>query len=75
MYPFYYAVVILVSIVALISTIVIARDMTKKEKEHNAEEDLESLKADGKNSSIPLLTTIYAITFAITIILVWIFIF
>ncbi|MGP4077903.1 hypothetical protein [Halobacillus sp. K22] len=74
MYPIYYTVVIVVSIIALVSTIVIAKEMTKQEKESSSKNETESLKNETKNSSIPMLTVIYSITFVLTIILVWIFI-
>lgn len=76
MYPFYYGVAIFVSVVALISTIVIAKNVTKQENTGAPEDDVKQLKSeDNESGSIPLLSTIYAITFLITVILVWIFIF
>lgn len=76
MYPIYYGIVIIVSIVALLSTIVIAKNVSKQENTTSPEDDLKQLKSE-KNTfnSIPLLTTIYAITFVITIVLVGIYIF
>jgi hypothetical protein len=71
MYPIYYGVVIIVSVIALLSTVVIAKRVSKQE----AEDDIKQLKSEKhKFNSIPLLTTIYAITFVITIVLVGIFI-
>lgn len=71
MYPIYYGIVIIVSVVALLSTVVIAKRVSKQE----AEDDIKQLKSEKhKFNSIPLLTTIYAITFVITIVLVGIFI-
>ncbi|MCP3029120.1 hypothetical protein [Halobacillus sp. A5] len=78
MYPLYYAIVILVCVIALIGTIQVAREMTKRERDESSPEaDLTSLKKDRpvKDSSVRLLTRIYAIAFIITIVLVWIFIF
>ncbi|MGP4060751.1 hypothetical protein [Halobacillus sp. H74] len=75
MYPIYYIVVILVSIIALISTIVIAKNIGKDDQS-SPDQELELLKSESKSSnSIPMLTTIYTITFVLTIILIWIFIF
>ncbi|SFK20442.1 hypothetical protein SAMN04487936_10920 [Halobacillus dabanensis] len=76
MYPIYYGIVIIVSIAALLSTIVIAKGVSKQDNTISAEDDIKKLKSDeNRSNSIPLLTTIYSITFAITIILVGIFIF
>lgn len=76
MYPIYYGIVIIVSIAALLSTIVIAKGVSKQENTISAEDDTKKLKSDkNRSNSIPLLTTIYAITFAVTIVLVGIFIF
>ncbi|WP_101846040.1 hypothetical protein [Halobacillus sp. Marseille-P3879] len=78
MYPIYYVIIIAVCIIAGIGTVQIAREMTKREKEDDTPEaDLTRLKAERpvKDSSIRLLTTIYTITFVITILLIWIFIF
>ncbi|WP_281974921.1 hypothetical protein [Halobacillus litoralis] len=76
MYPIYYIVVILVSIIALISTIVIAKNIGKDDPESSPDQELELLKSESKSSnSIPMLTTIYTITFVLVIILMWIFIF
>lgn len=76
MYPLYYAIIIVLSVIALISTIVIAKNMDKSENQLTPEEDLQHLKSDKNDQgSIPLLSTIYAVTFTITVILVWIFIF
>ncbi|QAS51993.1 hypothetical protein [Halobacillus litoralis] len=76
MYPIYYIVVILVSIIALISTIVIAKNISKDDQESSPDQELELLKSESKSSnSIPMLTTIYTITFVLVIILMWIFIF
>ncbi|MBN8235913.1 hypothetical protein JF544_11670 [Halobacillus kuroshimensis] len=76
MYPLYYAIIIVLSITALVGTVVIAKNMDKSENQLSPEEDLQHLKSDNKDQgSIPLLSTIYAITFVITIILIWIFIF
>ncbi|MYL30191.1 hypothetical protein GLW03_10200 [Halobacillus halophilus] len=76
MYPLYYAIIIVLSVIALISTIVIAKNMDKSENQLSPEEDLQHLKSDKNDQgSIPLLSAIYAVTFAITVILVWIFIF
>ncbi|ASF38315.1 hypothetical protein CEH05_03965 [Halobacillus halophilus] len=74
MYPIYYAVVIIVSIIALVSTIMIAKEMTKQEKKSSSKNEIDSLKNETKNSSIPMLTVIYSITFVLSIILIWIFI-
>ncbi|CDQ20511.1 hypothetical protein SAMN05192559_105224 [Halobacillus karajensis] len=75
MYPLYYVLVTIASIIALVGTIVIARNVMKPENTTSAEDDAKQLKDDHNNSgSIPLLTTIYVITFAVTLILVWIFI-
>ncbi|WFT75768.1 hypothetical protein [Halobacillus naozhouensis] len=76
MYPIYYFIAIVVSLIALVGTLYVARDMIKKEKEDSSsEEELASLKKEGKSSSITTLTTIYTITFIIAIVLIWIFIF
>lgn len=75
MSPIYYVIIIAISIIALAGTLMVAKQMTKEEKELTSEDEIESLKNDGKNSSIPLLSIIYAITAVITVILVWIFIF
>ncbi|MCA1022275.1 hypothetical protein GLW04_15730 [Halobacillus litoralis] len=76
MYPLYYAIIIVLSVIALISTIVIAKNMDKSENQLSPEEDLQHLKSDKNDQgSIPLLSAIYAVTFVITVILVWIFIF
>ncbi|GGF25233.1 hypothetical protein GCM10010954_25140 [Halobacillus andaensis] len=78
MYPLYYAIIVLVCIIASIGTIQVAREMSKREKDENSPEaDLTSLKQERpvKDSSVRLLTWIYTITFIITILLIWIFIF
>ncbi|MFG6149868.1 hypothetical protein [Halobacillus sp. B23F22_1] len=78
MYPLYYAIIVLVCIIASIGTIQVAREMSKREKDESSPEaDLTSLKQERpvKDSSVRLLTWIYAITFIITILLIWIFIF
>ncbi|WP_173917338.1 hypothetical protein [Halobacillus sp. Marseille-Q1614] len=78
MYPVYYVAAIMLCLIALIGTIKVAKDMTAKEKEENTgEAELNSLKEEktGADASIRRLTIIYAITFVITILLVWIFIF
>ncbi|ARI79254.1 hypothetical protein HM131_17035 [Halobacillus mangrovi] len=75
MSPIYYVIIIAISVIALTGTLMVAKQMTKVEKELTSEDEIESLKNDGKNSSIPLLSIIYAITAVITVILVWIFIF
>ncbi|MBA2176385.1 hypothetical protein H0266_15920 [Halobacillus locisalis] len=74
MYPVYYGIIIAVSLIALISTISIARNQSKNEAS-STKEDTENLMSKNKGSSIPLLTTIYSIFFAVTIILIAIFIF
>jgi hypothetical protein len=71
----YYVLIITISVIALVGTLMVAKQMTNEEKNLSSEDELESLKSDGKNSSIPLLSIIYSITFVITVILVWIFIF
>ncbi|WP_082235108.1 hypothetical protein [Halobacillus massiliensis] len=78
MYPIYYAVAIIVCIIAFVGTIKVAKELTAKEKEQDTEEaELNSLKEEktGTDSSIRRLTIMYAVTFVITILLVWIFIF
>ncbi|RWZ58107.1 hypothetical protein EQV77_10000 [Halobacillus fulvus] len=75
MYSIYYIIIAAVSIIALVGTLAIAKEMTKKEKEPSGKDDVEHLKQDGKGSSIPMLTVIYSITFVITVILCAIFIF
>ncbi|ELK46419.1 hypothetical protein [Halobacillus sp. BAB-2008] len=76
MYAFYFGIILAVSVTALIGTVWIARSVSKEEENPSYENDVNNLKDDRRNSSsIPLLSTIYAITFAVTIVLVWIFIF
>ncbi len=76
MYPVYYGAAILLSIAALIGTIVIAKNMNKEENQQSPKDDAEKLKGEKSNiNSIPLLSTIYAVTFGVTIVLVWVFIF
>ncbi|GEN53594.1 hypothetical protein [Halobacillus faecis] len=76
MYPIYYGLAIIASLAALIGTIVIAKNVNKPENTSSPEDDAKQLKNAGSDTgSIPLLTTIYAITFVITAILMWIFIF
>lgn len=75
MYPVYYGIIIAVSLIALIGTITIARNQSKNEEASSTKQDTENLMSKNKGSSIPLLTTIYSIFFAVTIILIAIFIF
>ncbi|MFC7322800.1 hypothetical protein [Halobacillus campisalis] len=78
MYPIYYAIIIIVCLIALFGTIKVARDLVKQEKEDDSTTDeLTSLKEDRpvRDSSVRLLTMIYTITFIISIILMWIFVF
>ncbi|WP_411788652.1 hypothetical protein [Halobacillus rhizosphaerae] len=70
----YYLIIVGICIVALAGTLMIARTVSKKEPQ-SQEEDLKSLKEAENNSSIPMLTIIYLITFLIIILLVWIYIF
>ncbi|MCP3030130.1 hypothetical protein LF817_02110 [Halobacillus sp. A1] len=78
MYPIYYAIIIIVCLIALFGTINVARDLVRQEKEDDSTTDeLTSLKEDRpvRDSSVRLLTMIYTITFIISIILMWIFVF
>lgn len=76
MYPFYYAIAIIISIIALVATISIGRNLIKQEKSADSSEELDSLKTDSNgNSSFRRLSIIYAITLVITIALLWIFVF
>lgn len=76
MYPFYYAIAIIISIIALVATISIGRNLIKQEKSADSSEELDSLKTDSTgNASFRRLGVIYAITLVITIALLWIFVF
>ena len=76
MYTLYYTIAIIISLFALIATISIGRNMMKQEKTQDSEDELESLKTEAtQNTSIRRLSIIYAITFVITIALLWIFVF
>ncbi|UOR13472.1 hypothetical protein [Halobacillus amylolyticus] len=80
MYPFLMAVIILVSIIALVGTLYVGKNVnqtiSKYEAEgYSAEDEVASLQNHGKKTSFRLLTTIYSITFVITAILCAIFIF
>lgn len=75
MYPIYYTIIIAVSLLALVGTLVIAKGLSKSEKDAHQADEIESYKNGTQSSSIPLLSVIYSVTFVLTIILVWIFIF
>ncbi len=80
MFSILMAVIILVSIIALVGTLYVGRNVNQTIAKYESEgyssaEEAASLQSHGKSTSFRLLTIIYGITFLIAIILMAIFIF
>lgn len=75
MYGIYIALIIVISIIALLGTIYAGRQSNNDEGQSVNSDLSPSVKYDRKRSSIKLLSIIYGITFLITIVIIVIILF
>ncbi len=76
MYAIYIALIIVISVIALLGTIYAGRQSNKNVEGDTVDSDLsQSVKYENKRSSIKLLSIIYGITFLITVVIIAIIIF
>lgn len=70
----YYAIIVVVSLFALIGTVAIAMNQTKLQSASPAKEDFKQLMIDDrKGSSVPLLIAIYSVFALLLVVLITIF--
>ncbi|TGB03872.1 hypothetical protein [Halobacillus salinus] len=70
----YFSIIALVSLFALVSTVLIAMNQTKLQSIATVQDDVKQLMVENKSNSIPLLFAIYSVFFAFLLLMItWFF--